>query len=88
MMVPRRSTPPQRLDRLDARGQARALDRLLQLVLQAPEPFVFLGHGAEVLLEDDLWGGRGAHDVGEPAQRRRALARPAFVADGLPQSPR
>jgi len=75
--------PAQRPDRLDHRGQAPALHRLVQLVLQAPQPVVLLGHGAEVLLKDDLLGGRGADDFGEPAQMGGVPVRSAFVANVL-----
>jgi len=36
-------------------------------------------------VKDDLRGGRGADDVGEPAQMGGVPARSAFVADVLPQ---
>jgi hypothetical protein len=59
----------------------------VELALQAPQPFVLLGHGAEVLLKDNLLGRTGAHDFGQPQRashllvvnRRPAQARRAVI---------
>ena len=59
---------PECLDRDDNRLHAPAVNLVLELGLESPEPIMTLADGTDILLEDDLLGWSGQGTV--PSQRK------------------
>ena len=71
------------LEGLDDGGQTPALDLLSEFGLQALESFLMFRHGPDVLLEDDLLGGRGTDHFRQPAQMGWPPGGAALIPDIL-----
>src|SRR5438046_10517118 len=72
----------------DHRRETPGLGLLEELGLQAPQELGAFGHGPDVLLEDDLLGGRREDEAGQPAQMLGAPVRSPRVADVVPEQQR
>ena len=73
------------LEGLDDGGETPALDLLSEFSLKALESFVMFSHGPDILLEDDLLGGRRTDHFRQPAQMGRPPRGAALIPDILAQ---
>ena len=78
----------QRLEGLDERIEAPALDGVVQLALQALQALVLLRDGAPVFLEDDLLRRGRAHDAGGPPEMGGVPAGAVLVANVVTEQDR
>ncbi len=74
-----------RLEGLDDGSETPALDLLSKFSLKALESFIMFSHGSDILLEDDLLGGRRTDHIRQLAQMGRPPCGTALIPDILAQ---